>query len=1278
MVAPTRTPQARGVKCELCKRILSLATWLDQTKLARDVESAQIVLDLIDQHSNQGCPCIPKNIENLLVGSTHFEIHRIIAKQLDLQVHKQQTDCFLQARQRVINETSRAKRPTINDCYDSQNSSRFHIALELTDKLIVEESKLQVDHLCYAIDYWESAMVDQANPFNSKLAHRLGLTHHVIYACYLFKYYKILDYQLISSNLLLNVFKSIEGVTANAVIHATFLLIKSLIDCDKLQLARHYLKQATKISNYSDKSHYESILLDCVACELNILDRRDEARGQMDELAKLAVIQEDDKLQHYYARTLAISVLLNYNHCFASRSELCFEFFHAYRFICAMIRRCYEGSFELVIAGKELDRRQTKPLNQAQKQILDYSWIRYAICDFVYTTFDHLTEFYIRAGMPECLDLLYNGLSLISVRNNGYHWQSRILSLGIRMDLLCDKYDDAKRKLDTFTCLTNQLEHDILHLELKVTQILFLDHQNSIICEEVIYNLLDRLKKCNANLVDKIELIELYDIKSSTSIKLSSCKEQQSSIITPRSYLNYLGFIVIKVGVRSLIRENLRDRALKLVDELVSQIDDTTSGFLDYFSHQIILEIILQFAGVEKSNLQLIEAVSTSQIFLKIDDKLCDLGKQLSSLTIDSEIEISDKRGPRRRPIKSSDRIRTISLAQKSRKKGSYEVAKSIRKNDLNRPCMRIVSTIEALKNIDSLTKEELLTAYLRNSEPNPDYNLYRCANELMFCHRLADEQWNSSSMLYHFSESISSNTMRYRWMMMEEQQMRPFDKLNHDKNDNENRKSMSATRQLSFCNALANHENTVKSMIRTLPESYRLTQIKYIVEEQADLEHLFLLNINVDNDLILVHVKRSIIDDFCADFMNKSHSNNTIPNRLHDKIEESKRSLLSNNHKVRSQIRQQIDADIRLILHDLENDWLGPFRFLLCGEICDLDYQKFIDKLMKELPSDLLKDHSCKSVAAFRSIVANAPLLSRDEFCRLVSIIFDCSVDDKGPRECFNRWQKSTEFYMTQHNLGSNKLVWLQRLERGQVGIILDKDLELIPFESLPIIRVINQGIFRVPSLRLFSVISNKHCSPIKIDIQKVAYMLDPANNLPKTRERFDHKLKAQVEWTGTIGKPPDCKDLQEWLSTKQLYIFIGHGAGTVYYNKLCKDRGLTFMSHIESAAIVMGCSSGRMLSEGKRLENYGVGWVFVFRGSPCYLGLLWDVTDIDIDKYLDALLDDWMSSIGWSSPIQSVKCPVGKFITDASAKAKYACQLKFLVGSTPVVYGLPVICKK
>lgn len=64
----------------------------------------------------------------------------------------------------------------------------------------------------------------------------------------------------------------------------------------------------------------------------------------------------------------------------------------------------------------------------------------------------------------------------------------------------------------------------------------------------------------------------------------------------------------------------------------------------------------------------------------------------------------------------------------------------------------------------------------------------------------------------------------------------------------------------------------------------------------------------------------------------------------------------------------------------------------------------------------------------------------------------------------------------------------------------------------------------------------------------------------------------------------------------------------------------------------------------------------------SPLFLGNLWDVTDRDIDRYTEALLQGWLGA-GPGAPLLYYV-----------SQARQAPRLKYLIGAAPVAYGLPV----
>lgn len=73
----------------------------------------------------------------------------------------------------------------------------------------------------------------------------------------------------------------------------------------------------------------------------------------------------------------------------------------------------------------------------------------------------------------------------------------------------------------------------------------------------------------------------------------------------------------------------------------------------------------------------------------------------------------------------------------------------------------------------------------------------------------------------------------------------------------------------------------------------------------------------------------------------------------------------------------------------------------------------------------------------------------------------------------------------------------------------------------------------------------------------------------------------------------------------------------------------------------------------------------------SPFLVANLWDVTDADIDRFCTSLVKNWLTD-------PSTASREGKRTHDdllcSLSQARDTCKLKYLIGASPVVYGLPL----
>ncbi|KAM8801446.1 separin isoform 2-T3 [Rhynchonycteris naso] len=229
-----------------------------------------------------------------------------------------------------------------------------------------------------------------------------------------------------------------------------------------------------------------------------------------------------------------------------------------------------------------------------------------------------------------------------------------------------------------------------------------------------------------------------------------------------------------------------------------------------------------------------------------------------------------------------------------------------------------------------------------------------------------------------------------------------------------------------------------------------------------------------------------------------------------------------------------------------------------------------------------------------------------------------------------------------------------------GHLVLVLDKDLQKLPWESMPSLRAL--PVTRLPSFHFllsYAIIKESGASSVLsqgVDPRSTFYVLNPHNNLSSTEEQFRANFSSESGWKGVIGEVPSTEQVQEALTEHDLYIYAGHGAGARFL-----DGQAVLRLSCRAVALLFGCSSAALAVHGN-LEGTGIVLKYIMAGCPLFLGNLWDVTDRDIDRYTEALLQGWLGA-GPGAPLLYYV-----------SQARQAPRLKYLIGAAPVAYGLPV----
>ncbi|KAG6902753.1 hypothetical protein C0995_011901 [Termitomyces sp. Mi166 len=254
-----------------------------------------------------------------------------------------------------------------------------------------------------------------------------------------------------------------------------------------------------------------------------------------------------------------------------------------------------------------------------------------------------------------------------------------------------------------------------------------------------------------------------------------------------------------------------------------------------------------------------------------------------------------------------------------------------------------------------------------------------------------------------------------------------------------------------------------------------------------------------------------------------------------------------------------------------------------------------------------------------------------------------------------------------------------IQKTEDEHLFLVLDKNLQGLPWESIPILR--GRSVSRVPSIDflhdrvLFAEQKRKTLAagnrlPSRgaiVDPRRGYYILNPSGDLNKTEARFKGWAAGMEKagWQGIIGRAPSEQQFLNGLRSQDLVVYFGHGGGEQYIRSH-KIRHLP----VCAATMLWGCSSGALREMGD-FDRVGTPFNYMLAGSPCLVANLWDVTDRDIDKFSQAVFDKLNLTVDgikdWGRQDGQVS------IIDAVGQSRDSCKLKYLTGAAPVVYGIP-----
>ncbi|KAL6715587.1 separin protein [Lecanora helva] len=411
---------------------------------------------------------------------------------------------------------------------------------------------------------------------------------------------------------------------------------------------------------------------------------------------------------------------------------------------------------------------------------------------------------------------------------------------------------------------------------------------------------------------------------------------------------------------------------------------------------------------------------------------------------------------------------------------------------------------------------------------------------------------------------------------------------------------------------------------------------------------------------------------------------------------------------------RSALDARLKDLLTNIENVWFGGFKGIFSTRAQDQELlarlQQSIQNILdKHLPSRRQGGRANKLVFDLQIMELFVGLGSPSEMHDIDEALTDLLyfivdiLQFNGERNAYDEVDfdsiaiETTDALRQYHQAVNDQIIG--QTEQHTI-LILDRQLHCFPWESLPCMS--GQAICRLPSIgclrdriliqkeRTGQVKNSSATDRIYANRNSGAYILNPGGDLKTTQEKFERPLQELSNWQRVVQEEPTEPQMKTILEDNEILLYFGHGSG----GQFIRPRTIKKLEKC-AVALLMGCSSGALTQAGK-FESYGTPMNYMHAGSPAMLATLWDVTDKDIDRFSQSVLEDWglfskpQAPVSRSPVKRSTKQKGKKKVEDvqemrsdkvdpvsldvAVARGRDSCILKYLNGAAPVIYGVPV----
>ena len=256
---------------------------------------------------------------------------------------------------------------------------------------------------------------------------------------------------------------------------------------------------------------------------------------------------------------------------------------------------------------------------------------------------------------------------------------------------------------------------------------------------------------------------------------------------------------------------------------------------------------------------------------------------------------------------------------------------------------------------------------------------------------------------------------------------------------------------------------------------------------------------------------------------------------------------------------RHEFDSRMRGIIELIEHEWLGAWSGVLAGQVQDerteLSTREYARELVDELADLWIKSkrpeaHEHPNAVAFASLLLQAvhdnEAVGAEQ--RLLAGLTDlANYIGNGRAIAASKSAKLDAIAKRIMQARANPLT----SARHPTLLVLDKELQELPWESLPVLR--GHAVCRSPSFELLAMRAWAHAQAADEEsvhaarvlrrgarAASVSYVLNPSGDLTQTQQRLEQSFREQQGWSGIVGKVPQAADMIQALASHDVYLYV------------------------------------------------------------------------------------------------------------------------------------------